>query len=188
LLELPADATTSGLLAGVDDTFTLERKAAWIAPVMKRHNRMGLLSDCTLTKPGDRSSCLLHDSDNDGLWTSLNVAGETFRYAVQKTPEAKASAWKHFEGMVSSQAICCCSRLMLKTSDTVLVFAAAAEQRHGGQGPDGTFARPREQHGVLVWPMRPRSRLAEARTAFAERRAAVQVSTSPATCDLWSIS
>lgn len=57
----------------VDDTFVLERKAEWIAPVMKRHNRMGLLSDCTLTKPGDRSSCKLHDSDNDGLWTSLNV-------------------------------------------------------------------------------------------------------------------
>jgi hypothetical protein len=109
LLGLPADATASGLFAGVDDTFTLERKAVWIAPVMKRHNRMGLLSDCTLTKPGDRSSCFLHDSDNDGLWTSLNVAGETFRYAVQKTPEAKASAWRHFEGMVSSQAICCCS-------------------------------------------------------------------------------
>lgn len=84
----------------MDDTWTLERKAAWYAPVMQRHNRLGLLSDCTLTDPGNRSSCFLHDSDNDGLWTSLNVAGEAFRYAVQKTPEAKQSAWKHFEGLL----------------------------------------------------------------------------------------
>jgi hypothetical protein len=85
---------------GVDDTWSLERKAKWYAPVMNRHNRLGLLSDCTLTDPGNRSSCYLHDSDNDGLWTSLNVAGEAFRYAVQQTPEAKQSAWKHFEGLL----------------------------------------------------------------------------------------
>ena len=45
------DATSGVMLLGtdaglavvwVDDTFTLERKARWMAPVMKRHDRMGL--------------------------------------------------------------------------------------------------------------------------------------------------
>ena len=111
---VPGPATAAGSSSGVvvlgtdaglsviwvDDTFTLERKAEWYAPVMKRHDRFGLLSDCTLTTPGDRGSCYKHDSDNDGLWTTLNVAGESFRYAVQGTAEAKASAWRHFEGLL----------------------------------------------------------------------------------------
>ena len=94
-------ATDTGLSClHVDDTFTLERKARWFAPVMQRHDRMGLLSDCTLTRPGNRHSCFTHDSDNDGLWTSLNVAGAAFQYAVQRTAEAKAVAWRHFEGLL----------------------------------------------------------------------------------------
>lgn len=123
----PATATdsTSGVMmlgtdAGlsiiwVDDTWTLERKAVWYAPVMQRHDRSGLLSDCTLKDPGNRSSCSLHDSDNDGLWTSLNVAGETFRYAVQQTPEAKKSAWKHFEGLLLLNSVTGIKGLMARS-------------------------------------------------------------------------
>jgi hypothetical protein len=37
--------------------------------------------------------------DNDGLWTSIYVASQAFRYAVTKDPEAKRNAWRAFEGM-----------------------------------------------------------------------------------------
>jgi hypothetical protein len=66
---------------------------------MRRHDRHGLLSDCSLTPAGDRHSCRTHTSDNDGLWTSLNVMGEALRYAVTRTADAKASAWRHFDGL-----------------------------------------------------------------------------------------
>ena len=42
-------------------------------------------------------------------------AGETFRYAVQKTPEAKASAWKHFEGMLLLNSVTGIKGLMARS-------------------------------------------------------------------------
>ncbi len=50
--------------------------------VQARHNRLGLSGDCFLDTFGNIPSCLNHDNDNNGLWTSLVVAAEAFRYAV----------------------------------------------------------------------------------------------------------
>jgi hypothetical protein len=35
--------------------------------------------------------------DNDGLWTSMYLASQIFRYAVTQDSEVKAQAWRHFE-------------------------------------------------------------------------------------------
>jgi hypothetical protein len=52
-----------------------------------------------LDKPGDKSKWTQHDSDNDGLWTSMYGAGECYAYAVTKDPLAKARAKKAYDAM-----------------------------------------------------------------------------------------
>jgi len=59
-----------------------------------RHDRHGLVSPSNLRIPGDLSTNQMRDDDNDGLWTSMYAAGECFRYAVTKSPEALANALK----------------------------------------------------------------------------------------------
>ena len=38
-------------------------------------------------------------TDNDGLWTSMYLAGELFRYAVTKSENALQNAYEAFEAM-----------------------------------------------------------------------------------------
>jgi len=47
--------------------------------IQKRHNRYGLVAECSLSAFGNVSTCQNHDSDNNGLWTSLVVAAELIR-------------------------------------------------------------------------------------------------------------
>lgn len=54
----------------------------------------------SLDKPGDPDGGFKqHDSDNDGLWTSMYGAGECFAYAATGDPKAKARAKKAFDAM-----------------------------------------------------------------------------------------
>ena len=80
--------------------WTLRRKADhYESMVRPRHDRFGLTADCSLKTFGDLNTYVQHDSDNDGLWTSIYLAAECFRYAVTKDPEAKKNAWHSFEAM-----------------------------------------------------------------------------------------
>lgn len=73
--------------------FDLEQKSAlFLRRVEQRHNRYGYVADCDLLRPGDLSSHRPVPSDNDGLWTSLYVASECFRYAATHSPEALRNA------------------------------------------------------------------------------------------------
>ncbi len=69
------------------------------ALVEPRHDRYGLVADCNLKTRGNTSDYEKHDNDNDGLWTSMYVASQCFRYAVTRDPKVKADAWKHFEAL-----------------------------------------------------------------------------------------
>ncbi len=72
---------------------TLPQKAAHYEQITAtRHNRDGYVTDCRLTRPGDLDSFLPEASDNDGLWTSLYVCAESFRFAVTGEPEAQELA------------------------------------------------------------------------------------------------
>jgi hypothetical protein len=57
-----------------------------------RHNRYGYTTDSNLLTPGDVGTSEHQASDNDGLWTSLTVAAEAFRYAVTGEEEARQLA------------------------------------------------------------------------------------------------
>ena len=60
----------------------------------------GYLSEVGLTTPGDKTSEIkYHDSDNDGLWTSMYGTGECFAYAATGDPKAKDRAKRAFEAL-----------------------------------------------------------------------------------------
>jgi len=80
---------------------TLERKAAAFEErVTLRHDRYGMVADSHLAKAGDLSTNVLEANDNDGLWTAMYGAGECFRYAVTKDPDALARAHKAIEAVL----------------------------------------------------------------------------------------
>jgi hypothetical protein len=79
---------------------TLQQKAEYFDKLTrKRHVRYGLNSALTMTRPGDLSTGTLVDQDNDGLWTSMYLAGELFRYAVTKSEDALHNCYESFEAM-----------------------------------------------------------------------------------------
>jgi ligand-binding sensor domain-containing protein len=72
---------------------TLEEKAKHYDEITQaRHSRMGMVESVYLPSPGSLSKFVQHDADNDGLWTQMYIAAESFRYAVTKDPEAKKNA------------------------------------------------------------------------------------------------
>lgn len=62
---------------------TLHEKALYFEEqVRSRHIRNGFNATLSGMEKGDLSTGYLSDSDNDGLWTSLYLAAQAFRYAV----------------------------------------------------------------------------------------------------------
>ncbi|UZD23913.1 hypothetical protein [Algoriphagus halophytocola] len=83
--------TDQGLGTIVREKMTLEEKAAFFDEyTRKNHIRNGFNASLELNEPGKLESGKLDDSDNDGLWTSMYLASQGFRYAVTKSPEAMA--------------------------------------------------------------------------------------------------
>jgi hypothetical protein len=93
--------TSNGIVHIELRPMTLAQKAeVFEQRVRARHDRYGLVADCGLARPGDTSSFQLSDNDNDGLWTAMYAAGECFRYAVTKSPEALANARNSIEAVL----------------------------------------------------------------------------------------
>lgn len=79
---------------------TLAEKANYFQEIQRlRHIRYGFNSETNLKVAGDLSTTVLTDTDNDGLWTSMYLAAELFRYAVTKDKDAKLNAYEAFETM-----------------------------------------------------------------------------------------
>ena len=92
--------TSKGLATISFELMTLYDKAVLFEEqVRERHNRNGFNAKFKMDIPGDLSSGTMTDSDNDGLWTSMYLAGEVFRYAVTKSPEAMENIRQSFDAM-----------------------------------------------------------------------------------------
>ena len=79
---------------------TLHDKATYYEKqVRSRHIRNGFNATLALNKKGDISGGTLEDSDNDGLWTSMYLAAETFRYAVTGSEEALQNIRESMDAM-----------------------------------------------------------------------------------------
>ena len=99
-------ATPKGISQIQQVKMTLAQKAVTFEERIKlRHDRYGLVSDVSLTRQGDLSTSKQSTNDNDGLWTSIYLAAECYRYAVTKDPEAKKNAIKAYEAMERLETI-----------------------------------------------------------------------------------
>jgi hypothetical protein len=98
--------TASGVTQVAFREFTLESKADhYEAMIRPRHDRHGLVAGCNLSRTGDLSSWVHRDEDNDGLWTSIYLASQCFRYAVTGHESAKANAIRSFRAMERLETI-----------------------------------------------------------------------------------
>ena len=93
--------TTTGI-AHIDyRPIRLDEKAMELERIQgERHFRYGLVADAILDTPGDLRHSHTGPSDNDGLWTSMYAAGECFRYATTRSPEALARAKKSLDAVL----------------------------------------------------------------------------------------
>jgi hypothetical protein len=119
---------------------TLAEKAEHFDRIMRqRHIRYGFNSALAMNVPGDLSSGTLIDTDNDGLWTAMYLAGELFRYAVTKSDEALRNCYESFEAM---------ERLSQITS--IPGFPARSFDRAGYQVSDKSRWQPAKER-QWVW-------------------------------------
>lgn len=79
---------------------TLHEKAMYYEQqVRKRHIRNGFNATLVGMQNGDLSTGYLGDSDNDGLWTSLYLAAEAFRYATTGEQQALDHCMESLDAM-----------------------------------------------------------------------------------------
>jgi hypothetical protein len=82
-------ATNKGLSDIRFKDMTLEDKAMYYEKqVRARHIRHGFNATLGYMTDGSLATGSLEDSDNDGLWTTMYLAAEVFRYKVTKSDEA----------------------------------------------------------------------------------------------------
>jgi len=77
---------------------TLAQKAAMIQKNLEKyHMRHGWSVAAHLTDRNDPTTISLRDNDNDGLWTSIYLGSQVFRYAVTGEEIARRNVWESFE-------------------------------------------------------------------------------------------
>jgi hypothetical protein len=98
--------TSKGLAHIHHQKLTLEEKAAILQRNLEnRDRRHGYVTQIHLRAPGVVEGAQQEISDNDGLWTALYLASQSFRYAVTKSPEAKAQAWRSMQALLRLESI-----------------------------------------------------------------------------------
>ncbi len=76
----------------------------------------GLVGGCDMSVLGDLSTCVSHDDDNNGLWTSVVVAAEAFRFAATGDPRAYDRAMHYYNGIVMLNKITGVPGLMARSA------------------------------------------------------------------------
>jgi hypothetical protein len=95
-------ATAKGVGRLERRAMTLADKARDFEAAIARYHRrtdLGFVDSVHLAAPGDLSRFEQHDSDNDGLWTSMYGAAQAFAFAVTRDPAHRARAVRAFEAM-----------------------------------------------------------------------------------------
>lgn len=92
--------TDAGLGQIVFEEMTLYDKAQYYEKqVRNRHIRLGFNASLVGLDNGNIDSGRLSDSDNDGLWTTMYLAGEVFRYSVTHSEDALQNCRESMEAM-----------------------------------------------------------------------------------------
>ncbi len=99
----PWIATARGVACIERRPMTLDEKAAFFNQEIERRHlrtRLGYVESVLLQDPDDPDAGWTHhDSDNDGLWTSMYGAAQCFEYAATRDPAARARARRSFEAL-----------------------------------------------------------------------------------------
>jgi len=92
--------TETGLSILQFEKYTLANKASFYEKqVRQRHLRLGFNATLSAMEKGNIASGYLSDSDNDGLWTSMYLGAEIFRYKVTQSEEALQNVRESFTAM-----------------------------------------------------------------------------------------
>jgi hypothetical protein len=81
---------------------TLAGKAAAYEAAIDRHHRrtpFGYVVEAHLKTPGDLATAFTTDNDNDGLWTGMYGAAQSFAYAATRSEVSRARARRAFEAL-----------------------------------------------------------------------------------------
>ena len=81
---------------------TLAAKAAAFEEAIDRHHRRtpyGYVVEAHLKTRGDASTAFTTDNDNDGLWTGMYGAAQSFAYAATRSETARVRARRAFEAL-----------------------------------------------------------------------------------------
>lgn len=88
-----------GRISLLDHTLE-EKEIGFEQRIRDRHLRLkGYVTSSRLETPGDLSTNTPVPSDNDGLWTALYLAAQSYRYAVTGSEEARGWANQAFDAM-----------------------------------------------------------------------------------------
>ena len=75
----------------------LARKAAQLEDLIERHHvRHGFVADARLREPGNLATSFTTDNDNDGLWTAMYLAAQSYRFATTRDADARRKATRAF--------------------------------------------------------------------------------------------
>ena len=92
--------TDKGLGKICREEMTMHDKAMYFEEqVRERHIRNGFNATLGVMVDGDIATGSLQTSDNDGLWTSMYLAGEVFRFAVTHSEEALQNVRESLDAM-----------------------------------------------------------------------------------------
>lgn len=110
-------ATAGGVSSIRTQTMNLAQKAKHYLDIcLTRHVREpGLVEKCYLPVPGDLTSWQPRDDDNDGEYTGLYLAMESFRYAVTRDPSAQQNARRAFRALRFLQTVTGTSGFVART-------------------------------------------------------------------------
>jgi hypothetical protein len=99
--------TPQGLGRLIPYETTLERKMGSILNALRKyHVREGLVGEIELKTQGKaEDGGFQPSSDNDGLWTSIYVGAEVFRYGATADPQAKENAWRSLKALMFLEEI-----------------------------------------------------------------------------------
>jgi len=85
---------------------TLEEKARFFDERIEgRHVRHGMVADSYLRVAGDVLTSIGMANDNDGLWTSIYLGAQAYRYAVTRAADARAQAQRSMRLLIRLEEI-----------------------------------------------------------------------------------
>jgi hypothetical protein len=148
-------ATNNGVSAIKRKSMSLAEKADYFLDIcLARHVREpGLVEKCLLSTPGDINTWQPRDDDNDGQYTGMYLASESFRHAATKDRRAKANAKKAFEALRFLQTVTETPGFVARTVIPISWSKMADPNRKisNRQWAETTVENPREKKVETRW-------------------------------------